>query len=134
MEDSSGRIVLKWTSANVSLEHATSHFLANLLLDNLSNDRNYQFPDNSGTIALTSDIPTPVNFADNETPTGTFDGVNITFTLAHTPNPLASLQLFLNGQFQTQGVDYVLVTSSIIYSSPPPDAFSGLPFKAFYRY
>lgn len=97
-------------------------------------EKTYTFPDASGTIALTSNIPTVPNFADNETPSGAFDDVNTTFTLANSPTPTASLQLFLNGQLQTQGVDYTLVTNTITYTSPPSSAFSGLPFKAFYRY
>src|SRR5678809_767545 len=42
-------------------------------------------------------------FADDETPSGTVNGSNVTFTLAHTPNPSASLQLFVNGQLMTPG-------------------------------
>lgn len=83
-----------------------------------------------------SSAPSPgtTNFADNETPTGALDGVNTSFALAHAPNPTASLNLILNGQYLTQGSDYTLAGSTITFASAPDAAFSGLPFKAFYRY
>lgn len=79
-----------------------------------------------------SSIGTAVN---NETPSGTFDGINATFTLAHTPLS-GTLQLFLNGAFQHPGVsaDYTLSGSTITYNAAPSAAFSGLPFTAVYRY
>ena len=38
-----------------------------------------------------------VTWVPDETPTGTIDGTNTTFTLAHTPNPTTTLLIFLNG-------------------------------------
>jgi len=73
-------------------------------------------------------------FADNETPSGTIDGVNDTFTLANAPSPAASLILVLNGQVLTQGVEYTLSSLTITFTTPPDAAYSGLPFKAWYRY
>ena len=73
-------------------------------------------------------------FADNETPTGDVNGINDTFTLAHAPSPAASLLLELNGQVQTQGVEYTLSGLTITFASPPAADLAGLPFKAFYRY
>lgn len=71
----------------------------------------------------------------NETPSGAFDGVNTTFTLAHTPLA-GTLLLFLNGQFQHPGVsaDYTLSGDTITYNAAPSAAFSGLPFTAVYSY
>lgn len=76
-------------------------------------------------------VPT---FVDNETPGGSINGSNTAFTLAHAPNPAASLILILNGQYLTQGVDYTLSTTNITMTTAPDAGFSGLPFKAFYRY
>jgi hypothetical protein len=60
------------------------------------------------TIANTSTL----NFADSETPSGSTPGTS--FTLAHTPSPAASLQLFLNGQLlKSGGVDYTLSGAGI---------------------
>lgn len=56
------------------------------------------------------------SFADNETPSGTINGVNLVFTLAHTPNPAASLDLFKNGQLMIAGgADYTLATATITF-------------------
>jgi hypothetical protein len=46
------------------------------------------------------------SFADAEIPVGTVNGVNTVFTLASTPSPAASLELFRNGLLQRQGADY----------------------------
>ena len=70
-------------------------------------------------------------FVNNETPVGTIDGVNKTFTLPSTPSPAASLLLFLNGAFQTAvGEDYTLSTATITFVNAPP---TGSVLRAFYR-
>jgi len=57
-----------------------------------------------------------VTFTDNETPSGTIDGTNRTFTLATAPNPATSLRLFLNGAYQTPGgEDYDLSSLTITF-------------------
>lgn len=81
-----------------------------------------------------TDDGSSVNFADNETPSGTINGSNGAFTLAHNPSPDASIVLFLNGAQLTQGVDFTVSGTTINFSTPPDAGFSGLPFKAFYRY
>jgi hypothetical protein len=89
----------------------------------------FTFPNKSGTFAMTSDIP---SFADAETPSGTINGSNVTFTLAHTPSPVASLQLFVNGQYMTAGgVDYTLSTATITFVVAPPTSSI---IRAHYRY
>ena len=69
----------------------------------------------------------------NETPTGTINGVNDTFTLSTVPSPSTSLMLFINGQLITQNVDYTLATSTITFvaSSIP---MSGDILSATYQY
>jgi hypothetical protein len=56
-------------------------------------------------------------FVDAETPGGTINGANASFTLANTPNPAASLTLFLNGLLQDQGVDYTLAANVITFAT-----------------
>ena len=52
----------------------------------------------------------------NETPTGTVNGSNNTFTIVATPNPTASLALFKNGLLmEAGGVDYTLTGASIVF-------------------
>lgn len=79
-------------------------------------------------------IPEELLFSENETPSGSMDGSNAIFTLAHSPDPADSLILVLNGQVQTQGVEYTLSGDTITFAVAPPVEFAGLPFKAWYRY
>jgi hypothetical protein len=72
------------------------------------------------------------NFADNETPSGTINGVNTSFTLLHTVSPTASLSLYKNGQLQIAGgADYTLSGSTITYGSAPK---TGDVLTASYRF
>lgn len=61
---------------------------------------------------------TGANFADAETPSGTINGVNAAFTLAHTPSG-TSLALYKNGQLMVAGAgaDYTLSTSTVTFNS-----------------
>ena len=61
-------------------------------------------------------------FVDAETPGGTVNSVNVTFTLSNTPKG-SSLQLFRNGVYQTLGFDYNLTASTITFvaaATPQP--------------
>lgn len=60
------------------------------------------------------------NFADNETPSGSINGSNTSFTLAHSPVG-TSLSLYKNGQLQIAGgsADYTLSSSTITYNAAP---------------
>jgi len=63
---------------------------------------------------------TTINFVDAEVPSGTINSSNTVFTLAFTPNPAASLQLYRNGILQRAGgVDYTLATATITYVTAP---------------
>jgi hypothetical protein len=55
------------------------------------------------------------NFVDAETPAGTVNGSNATFTLASAPSPAGSLALYRNGLFQRQSVDYQLSANTITF-------------------
>lgn len=66
-----------------------------------------------------------------ETPSGTVNGSNVTFNLAHTPKT-GSLMLFRNGQLQNDGGnDYTLSTATITFATAP---LSGDLLTAYYRY
>lgn len=54
-----------------------------------------------------------------ETPSGSINGTNATFTLSYTPNPTASLQLFLNGVEQDLNRWYTLSGTTITFTVPP---------------
>lgn len=60
------------------------------------------------------------SYAFSETPSGTKDGANTTFTLANAPSPAASLLLTLNGQvLAPAGVDFTLSGSTITMINAP---------------
>ena len=47
-------------------------------------------------------------FADEETPSGSVDGTNVTFLLSKAPSPASSLELYRNGLQLRRGTDYSL--------------------------
>lgn len=57
-----------------------------------------------------------------EVPSGTVDGVNMVFTLAHPPSPSTGLMLFVNGILLSQGSgsDYTLSGATIVLLDAPP--------------
>lgn len=74
------------------------------------------------------------NFADAETPTGTINGTNAAFTVAHAPVG-SSLQLYKNGQQMIAGAsaDYTLSTSTVTFNAGAIPK-TGDVLIAFYRY
>ena len=54
-------------------------------------------------------------FADSEMPAGTLDGTNASFTLAETPSPPNSLNLYRNGVQLTAGLDYVVSGNALTF-------------------
>lgn len=68
---------------------------------------------------------------DNETPSGTINGSNTGFTLANSPNPATSLQLYANGVEQVLTTDYTLSGASITFTTAPA---TGDLLRAYYRY
>ena len=74
-------------------------------------------------------------FSDAETPSGAFNSSNTSYTLAHAPNPAASLLLFLTSTgirlLQLQGTDYTL-SGSTITMTVAPTALQSL--IGWYRY
>ena len=58
-------------------------------------------------------------FVFRETPAGAMNDSNMAFTLAHEPNPAASLCLFYNGQLLTLTTDYSLSGDDITLTFAP---------------
>lgn len=56
-----------------------------------------------------------------ETPSGSINDANVTFTLAQAPSPAASLMLFLNGILQRAGAgnDFTLSSATITFATAP---------------
>ncbi len=63
--------------------------------------------------------PCTITYSDGEVPGGTVNGLNGSFTLAGTPLG-SSLQLYLNGLFQTAGVDYTLTGATVQFTGAVP--------------
>ena len=59
-------------------------------------------------------------FVENEVPSGSINDSNTSFTLAGTPNPAGSLQLYLNGAHLKVTEDYTLSGATITMVSAPP--------------
>jgi len=70
-----------------------------------------------------------INFADSEVPTGTINGINSSFTLAHSPNPGASLMLIQDGIILSPGTGFTLAGFHVTTTNPP---IANL--LAFYRF
>ncbi|MDZ4802839.1 MAG: hypothetical protein SGI92_32160 [Bryobacteraceae bacterium] len=58
--------------------------------------------------------PSP-SIVEGEVPSGTLNGVNLSFSLAGAPIPASSLQLHRNGMLQKQGIDYYMTASAITF-------------------
>jgi uncharacterized protein YoxC len=84
----------------------------------------YRLP---GTAAAT-------NFVDAATPSGTINGTNLTFTLAYTPNPLASVQLYKNGLLLAQPGDYSVSGTTITFASAATTPQTGDTLVVSYRH
>jgi len=70
-------------------------------------------------------------FVDAETPTGAINGSNKTFILAHTPNPVTSLKVFVNGIRQELTTHYTLSGQTLTMVRAYP---TGTNIKVEYRY
>lgn len=73
------------------------------------------------------------SFVDNQIPSGTIDGVNLTFNLASVPNPASSLRLYRNGIMLMRGMDYTLSGSTITFLNTSTTPGSGDSLVSFYR-
>ncbi len=73
------------------------------------------------------------SYADGELPGGAINGVNTAFSLSNAPSPAASLDVYRNGLYMRQGVDY-LVSGTVLtfFLGSVPQA--GDILSASYRY
>lgn len=79
-----------------------------------------------------SGTPGAINFADDETPTGTINGSNTAFTLANTPRPAASLIFVVSGAIQLPGTDFTFSAKTVTLTVAPVAGVDWL--RAWYRY
>jgi hypothetical protein len=81
----------------------------------------------------TAGTGSPSNFVDAETPAGTINGTNLSFSLANLPNPATSLKLFKNGNLLGQNVDYTLSNQTITFINTAVTPLTGDSLAAYYR-
>lgn len=72
----------------------------------------------SGSSNTLSNLPVATQMQ-NELPSGTVNGSNVTFTLANTPVTTASVSLFLNGILLIPTTDYSISTATITMTTAP---------------
>lgn len=84
-----------------------------------------------GTLTVASTVFKSANFITRETPTGSINGSNVTFTLANTPTA-GTEEVFLNGIQQEPGAgnDYTISSATITYLTAP---ISGDKIRVNYR-
>lgn len=100
--------------------------------DSTGNHLNYTQSTHTWSCGTTSSGGTVPNFADAEVPSGLVNSANTTYTLAHTPNPAASLNCAQNGVIQAAGgADFTLATATITYGTAPK---TGAALMCYYRY
>ena len=76
-------------------------------------------------------VGSSTSFSDDETPTGSINDSNTSFTLANSPSPAASLILVLQGRVMLRGTEYTLSGANITFTDPP---LTGQWLRASYRY
>jgi len=87
----------------------------------------------SAVLATEDNVANLFDFVDAETPTGTVNGTNTTFTLATAPDPASSLELHYGGVLLTTGSgtdQYTLADATLTLGFAP---VSGIPLVASYR-
>ena len=74
---------------------------------------------NAGVVSISGGIAN--HLVTREAPSGSINGSNTTFTLAHTPSPVGSEMVFLNGLLQESGAgnDYTISGATITYLTAP---------------
>lgn len=88
-----------------------------IAMDLVSSDGSVTITVDTGAAEIDFSTSSPAGgFASNEIPVGAIDSSNRIFTLANTPNPAASNQLFLNGVLMRYAIDYTLIGNTITYS------------------
>jgi hypothetical protein len=110
------KLALNAIDETVTKQQATGAILigqgaSNVVAHTLSGDATM---DNTGAVTLNANVLRTTRFVRSETPAGTVDGVNVTYTLANTP-VVGTEMVFVNGQLQDAGAgnDYTISGTAI---------------------
>jgi len=119
-----------FTLANIPAPSASVELFRNGLLLQTGND--YTLTGNtitflSSTVPQSSDVLlasyrvsvtiTGVGFVDLETPAGSVNGSNTSFTLSHVPSPQSSVAVFRNGMRLASGLDYTISNNALTFAA-----------------
>lgn len=118
--DANGNIILDPNgTGSISLNSSTITGSGVLDEDDFASDSDTQLATQQSIKAYV-DSAGMSNYVVNETPSGSVDGANTTFTLANTPDA-GTVQVFLNGLLQLEGAgnDYTISGDTITYLSAP---------------
>ena len=80
--------------------------------------KTFTFPGTSGALLASGSLPVASQIQ-QETPSGTINGSNVTFTLAFTPVTTQSLELYQDGILLLQTTDYTLSGATITFTTAP---------------
>ena len=108
-----GQLLLSGTVAQVSAGSADYSVVAS---GSLKFGFNLEADDNISSSIINNAATGGSTLTLNETPSGTVNGVNDTFTLSTAPAPSTSLMLFVDGSLVTQGTDYTLSSATITFA------------------
>lgn len=84
-------------------------------------------------LTLPSNAMAIIRFED-EVPTGAVNGVNTSYTLSTAPNPVAGLELSLDGVELVKDTHYTLSGVTVTMATPPGPPATGQSLFAHYRY
>lgn len=113
LEVSSGLRVKHGTGGQVYIANASGVLTPTTLSGDVSS------VGNTGAVTLATTVLKTTGYVNRETPSGTVNGSNVTFTLANTPTSGTEM-VFLDGLLQEPaGEDYTLTTNSIAFVSAP---------------
>lgn len=114
LEVSSGLRVTHGSGGQVYLANASGVCTATTLSGDVSS------VSNAGAVTLATAVMKTSNFVVRETPSGTVNGSNVTFTLANTPVS-GTESVYLNGILQDAGAgnDYQISSATLTFNSAP---------------
>jgi hypothetical protein len=88
-------------------------------------------PNEGSNLSATYTYQVPIGLGQNtswaEVPIGDVDGVNVVYSISHTPYPLTALMFYVNGVLQIQGENYdFLVSDNLVILKAAPHVGSNL--------
>lgn len=136
LTNSGGDVIIAVSPPDTPLILETNGALnASQAMLNLIAGQDIVLTNSGGAVTINVSPPdTPINFADDETPAGTQNGTNQTYTLAHSPYPSGCLLLFYNGVLLIQGTDYTLSGGTITFTHAAPNSSIGESIRCWYRF